>query len=423
MIIRRAGTTDLVGILKVHQEIFPDHSDPSAGYEAAIRNKNGIVLVADNEGEIIGFGLLRASFKGGSALDELYILSEYRSQGIGSDILQQLENCALEQGEKTIRVHAISPNPDDLDRLIRFYEHREYKRLPSGPTTTGVDFEKELNERIKLMANYGIKMELLLPEEQQTLSKLEAELRTNGLLFHRELNDKEMRTVGWIIISLKDRTNDEENNVNFALGDWMNTADGWFGKDTGISWIQELVRLKAYRDHLLGLTGATLIQLQLLEHQVKGCCALLGLTLTLDDLFSTDPERAKRTLGQLIRALRDKIDFDKDFGDRLQALVNNRNRFAHHFWSTLLLNSSTEGIPSVATLEEAEEFISGLLKEAAELQAPFRGLFYYTIGKSMAERNQLDQFLNSELFIEFSKYEKDFLSVINNRDKDDTQGH
>jgi len=268
------------------------------------------------------------------------------------------------------------------------------------------------------MEDYRIRHELLIPEEHKSLSELDVELQASAILFHRQLNEAEMRKVAWIIISLKDRTNDEENHINFALGDLLIKTDEWFGKDTGIAWVQELVRMKAYRDHLLALTGATLIQLQVFESQIKVCCAALGLELTLADLFSPDPNRKKRTLGRLIRALQGRIAFDRNFEGRLAAFVEKRNRFAHDFWADVLLKPSDEGIPSVATLEEAGSFITDLLKEATDLQSPFRGL-YYTISKAMAERNSWGQFLTSDVFIELAGYEKDFLATLGHK-KDKT---
>lgn len=260
---------------------------------------------------------------------------------------------------------------------------------------------------------------MLIPEEHKSLSELDVELQASAILFHRKLNEAEMRKVGWIIISLKDRTNDEDNHISFGIGDWMIKTDEWFGKDTGIAWVQELGRMKAYRDHLLALTGATLMQLQVFEYQIKACCAGIGLELAPADLFSSDPNRKKRTLGRLIRALQGKIAFDQNFEERLAVFIENRNRFIHDFWANVFLKPSDEGIPSITTLEGVGKFITGLLKEAVELETPFRGLFY-AIGKATAEKNNWNQFLNSDVFIEFSKYEKDFLSVLGHRDKDKT---
>ena len=84
------------------------------------------------------------------------------------------------------------------------------------------------------MSSFGIKMELLSAREQTTLTSLNAELGATGITFRRRLTFDEMRIIGQIIVDLKGRTNDEDNHINFALGDWMNQADEWFGPEVGI---------------------------------------------------------------------------------------------------------------------------------------------------------------------------------------------
>lgn len=137
MNIRRATEADLEGIVKVHYSIFPGSQDPAPEYEYAIKHQT--VLVADDKGEVVGFGLLRGT------IDSLYLLKKNRSSGVGSRILEQLESIAREQGIRALQVHAHSPDPADFERLVRFYEHRGYRRLPAGTTAAGADLVKELS--------------------------------------------------------------------------------------------------------------------------------------------------------------------------------------------------------------------------------------------------------------------------------------
>ncbi len=83
--------------------------------------------------------------------------------------------------------------------------------------------------------------------------------------FHHQLSESETRWVGSIVLDLFDRTNDEDNNINWALGDWCVKADDWFGLGTGEKWAAEYAELKTVRDFLLRLTGGTLMALQSLE--------------------------------------------------------------------------------------------------------------------------------------------------------------
>src|ERR1700754_4391264 len=103
MIIRRATESDLAGIVKVYHAIFTGHPDLSPSYEDAIRNHT--VLVADENGDVIGFGVFRAT------IDSLYILPGHRSRRIGSRLLEQLENIARRQGVQTLYIYARSPEP------------------------------------------------------------------------------------------------------------------------------------------------------------------------------------------------------------------------------------------------------------------------------------------------------------------------
>lgn len=84
------------------------------------------------------------------------------------------------------------------------------------------------------MTSFGIRKDLLSARDRTTLASLNAELSPTGIKFRRHLMFDEMRIIGQIIVDLKIRTNDEDNHINFALGDWMNQADEWFGPDVGI---------------------------------------------------------------------------------------------------------------------------------------------------------------------------------------------
>jgi len=199
-----------------------------------------------------------------------------------------------------------------------------------------------------------------------------------------------MRQIWRILVNLKNRARDENSHINFAMGDWINQAEEWFGESTVKNWIVEEERLKLYRDHLLMLSGATLIQLQYLEHVIRGCCACLslkGLKLTFSDFLSSNPKRRKQTLGRLANALVAGEVFLPNFEARLTVFVEKRNRFIHRFWFDTFEEMSETGTPSFATLERIEEFVSDLFRETTDLQEVFLG-FYYAIGVKLAEREK-----------------------------------
>jgi len=269
------------------------------------------------------------------------------------------------------------------------------------------------------LGNYSIKIELLGSDEQETLRKFDVELHASSISFKHELREEDMRAVAGILVSLKNRTKDDGNHVDFALGGWMLQADEWFGKDVGILWMAEEVRRKAYTDHLVGLTGATLIELQILEDVIHSCCSLLrlrtkrGETLRASDFLSPDPSHRNKTLGILKGALEEASLFDHGFEVRLDEFVKKRNRFVHDFWAKNLKDPSFSNPPSFDSLSKIEEFMSGLLREAVELEAPFRGLLYAFGHDLLVKSVSTGDDVRHNPFIEWSKYENDFLSVAN----------
>jgi hypothetical protein len=61
------------------------------------------------------------------------------------------------------------------------------------------------------------------------LHELGAELDPMGLELTKELSRREMLEVWDILLDLRKRTKDAGDNINFALGDWLNAAEERFG--------------------------------------------------------------------------------------------------------------------------------------------------------------------------------------------------
>lgn len=271
-------------------------------------------------------------------------------------------------------------------------------------------------------------MELFRADEIALLDALDIEMTPIGMTFRRRLDETEMRTAGWAVLSLKKRTStSNETAVDFAFGDWITKTDEWFGDGIGYRWVAQLEVLHEYKEHLLKLIGATMIQLQSLEYLVNICCSFLSLKFNGPQLRSSDllhPNLKHRTkaIGTLRRALADSGKFQASFisqgeESRLGKLVEDRNRFIHHFWVDTFKANSSAAVPSIETLQKVEQFVSRLLKDATELEAPFRGLFY-SIGKQIAgESNKMDDF-NRGFFAKWSEYESDIQSVLKQSDKE-----
>jgi hypothetical protein len=68
----------------------------------------------------------------------------------------------------------------------------------------------------------------------------------SGIEFKRELNLIQMAIIAQILTDLHHRTNDEDNHINFALGDWVIQAEEWFGLDTGIEMMARMKPTPSY---------------------------------------------------------------------------------------------------------------------------------------------------------------------------------
>lgn len=230
----------------------------------------------------------------------------------------------------------------------------------------------------------AIQWDLLSVDELDTLEEAGVEMLPLGMRFKRTPTWEEFTLVFAYLYALKRRTFQEENHIDCALGDCLNAGEKFFGWDKVDKWLKEFLPLIEMRDHILKMAGGTLIFLQMVEFQIKACCAqvsLKGLELTWDDVFSPDPSRRKKTLGQLARALKRSDAFDPEFEDRLTKFVNSRNQFIHNLWAEQLFeearrNDRTSGLPSKEQFEGIYEFIRSLIIEAYYMQNVFRGFFY-----------------------------------------------
>ena len=273
-----------------------------------------------------------------------------------------------------------------------------------------------------------LEMELLRADEIALLDALDVEMTPIGMTFRRRLDETEMRTAGWAVVSLKKRTSTPNDPaVEFAFGDWITKTDEWFGDGSSYRWLAQLEVLHEYKEHLLKLIGATMIQLQSLEYLVNICCSFLSLEfngppLRTCDLLHPDLKHRTKTIGTLRRALADSGKFQGGFvsqgeESRLGKLVEDRNRFIHHFWVDTFKANSSAAVPSIETLHEIDQFVSRLLKDASELEAPFRGLFY-SIGKQLAGKsNKMDDF-DRGFFAKWSEYEPELHSVLSRSDEE-----
>ncbi len=271
------------------------------------------------------------------------------------------------------------------------------------------------------MADYGIKIELLSDFDKSVLLDLDVDVQRSGVVFQRKLNEANMRTVWRILTALKYRTNDEENHINFALGDWMQQAEDWYGKDElkkWFAWMSSDWSLPAHRSYLYQMIGITLIYLQRLETLIKECCSLLSSkavdkVFEINDILSADPKLRKKTLGQLVSVVQDMEIFDSTFEDKLSSFVELRNRFVHRLWEEEILGAEFDH----PLLTKLEKLTSGLLEEIEYMLKVFEG-FRFAIYKPLAQAVKQElphmeiEILRSSWFHE---QEKKFWSLVKSK--------
>lgn len=99
-----------------------------------VRDKNGRIYIAENEGEIVGFiaGIVYEwssevlleciPLKSGRVL-ELFVDSKHRRQGIGKMLMRKMEECFRESGCDVLRVEVFEPNTE----AYQFYQGLGYQ--------------------------------------------------------------------------------------------------------------------------------------------------------------------------------------------------------------------------------------------------------------------------------------------------------
>lgn len=84
----------------------------------------------------------------------------------------------------------------------------------------------------------------LREEEKQTFAALGLERRSRGLVFGRRLDRPDMRKILVILLALKDRTpSPDDDEVNWALGDWGIKVEEWFDQRDTLLWLHALVNI------------------------------------------------------------------------------------------------------------------------------------------------------------------------------------
>ena len=137
MEIRHARSEDQDAI----REIYSSAAGPHASLDGARRDQlieAGAVLVAEEQGRVIGFGSIEVSAE--EHVRWLYVLPECRKDGVGSELLKCLERIGWGAGLDSIRLHA-------APAAAGFYRRNGYEEVAGGERVghdhDGVEMVKE----------------------------------------------------------------------------------------------------------------------------------------------------------------------------------------------------------------------------------------------------------------------------------------
>jgi len=79
--------------------------------------------------------------------------------------------------------------------------------------------------------------------------------------------------------------------------------------------------------------GLSLLMLQSTENHIAFCMTYIfpkgKILVILDNMAALEAEDRRKTTGQLISALRQRVQVDSSFDDTLSSFIENRNRFVH----------------------------------------------------------------------------------------------
>jgi GNAT superfamily N-acetyltransferase len=113
-------------------------------------NREGLlgVLVAEVEGEVVGFATLARLKDGDGELQAFYVLPEYQGQGVGSALWERSLEALGREGFAGMQIWVLA----DVD-AVAFYERRRCAKIGEGTYAIGDHSERTLRYRISLAAD------------------------------------------------------------------------------------------------------------------------------------------------------------------------------------------------------------------------------------------------------------------------------
>ena len=97
-----------------------------------IRNEDAIVVVAEDDGDIVGFAHGIWARRTGHML-RVYVAPDHRGQGIGGTLLATLRDSLLKRGSDHIQAMVLAENEAGNE----FYRQAGFEKVDEGETTIG----------------------------------------------------------------------------------------------------------------------------------------------------------------------------------------------------------------------------------------------------------------------------------------------
>jgi ribosomal-protein-alanine N-acetyltransferase len=145
MKIRRAEPGDLARIVEIEGLCFPEETAFPAGMFAYLIKHSVSMVACEPEDRVVGFIIGYTSGRGG-AVYTLDVHPAYRKKGVGSKLVQAMEEELQSLGARAIRLEAALENPGAMELYRKAgYRERELVRNYYGRGKDAVRMWKELS--------------------------------------------------------------------------------------------------------------------------------------------------------------------------------------------------------------------------------------------------------------------------------------
>jgi ribosomal-protein-alanine N-acetyltransferase len=144
MIVRRAEQRDLPQIVQIEGLCFPEETAFPPGMFAYLINYSVSLVACEPEVRVLGFTMGYISGRGG-AVYTLDVHPLFRRKGVGSKLIQSLEEKLRALGAKAVRLEVALENPQAINLYRKAgYQERELVRNYYGWGKDAVRMWKEL---------------------------------------------------------------------------------------------------------------------------------------------------------------------------------------------------------------------------------------------------------------------------------------